>query len=144
VQVTSTARDAVDVFISLSHAGYVPPALPVRRARGYSREELTKLNRDVGPAYLEGEAISVAAHLLLGDVIGAAAVGLILERGVETDEYDAPRTVDILERTNAVNHAFADRIPVGAGVSQDDNQPYPIYGWMEVKWVLSTGDNKIM
>jgi hypothetical protein len=137
VQVASSTSDSVDVFVSLSHAGYVPPALPNRRGHRYSREELTKLNRDVGPAYLEGEAISVAAQLFLGGVIGAAAVGLILERGIETDDYDAPKPVNILDQTNAVNNAFADSIPVGAGVSQDDSQPYPIYGWIEVKWILS-------
>lgn len=135
VQITQSANDTVDVFISFSHAGRTPPPLPNRKGRRWSRDEINRLDPDADKSYLEVEALSAAVQLATGNPIGAAIVTEILERGIETDEYDPLPEVNVLDSQNAVTKVFADSIPAGRGVSQNDSQPYPIYGWLEVKWV---------
>jgi uncharacterized repeat protein (TIGR03803 family) len=43
--------------------------------------------------------------------------------------------VDMLSTTNAVENALATSIAPNAGVTVDDTQPFPVSGWLEVKWV---------
>ena len=62
-------------------------------------------------------------------------VAFILSRGIRTDEYDALPEINILDSGSAVRDAPADNIPVGAGVVVDNDQPYPIFGWLEVRRV---------
>jgi hypothetical protein len=138
VQVTSTTQDAVDVFVALSDAGYTPPPLPTRRGKRWPREELSRLDSNSGGKYFEVEVINAAIRGLgLGDPVGAALVELVLERGIESDEYDPLPEVNILDSSNAVIDAFANNIPTRAGITVNDNQPYPIYGWLAAKWIKS-------
>jgi hypothetical protein len=137
VQVVSTTTDSVDVIIALSHAGYTPPPLPHRTDRTYSRAELAKLDPKAGTAYLDAELLSGAAHLVLGGPVSAGVVAGILNRGIKTDEYAALKNIDILASNHAVTNTFADSIPTGAGVSRDDSQPFPVYGWIDVSWAKS-------
>jgi hypothetical protein len=144
VQVRSSGPDTIDVFIALNHAGYTPPPLPTRKAHTWSREDLNNLAADAGKAYLDVELISAAYQLLpppLGQAnpIGAGVVELILGRGIKTSEYDTDkiRSVNILDASHAVT-TLANNIPAGQGVVQDDNQPYPVYGWLEVTHVPPT------
>jgi hypothetical protein len=30
-------------------------------------------------------------------------------------------------------------IPPNKGIVRDDNQPFPVYGWLEAKWVRAGG-----
>ncbi len=64
---------------------------------------------------------------------------VLFGRGIKTDEYETLPEFNILDSASAVENAFADNIPAGQGVVVDDNQPYPLYGWLEVKWVTRRG-----
>lgn len=134
VQVTSSGPDTVDIFVSLSSGGYTPPPLPKRNGRRYHRDELKALREDAAKDYLEVEILSAAAQLLLpGSILSAAEVAIVLERGIETDEYVPLPSVNILDAGHAAS-APANNIPAGAGVVLDDSQPYPIFGWLEVRF----------
>ena len=136
VQVTSSAPDTVDVFISLSHGGYTPPALPHRNGKRYSRDELDHLKSGAGGDYLNAEILASAAGLLTGGPISSAEIAIVLSRGVETDAYDAVNaTVNLLDASHAVQNVGPNNIPAGKGIVQNDNQPFPIFGWLEAKWV---------
>jgi hypothetical protein len=137
VQVISTSSGSVDVFIVMNHAGYTPPFLPKRNDRSWSKSELEDLNSRAGDAYRWGEGISAVIQGVLGTgVIGIAVVEAILNRDILSDQYDVTgvRSVNILDVSHPVS-AFADSIPFGQGVITNNNQPYPIFGWLEAKLV---------
>jgi len=137
VQVTSSARDTIDVFIALSDGGYHPPPLPARSEKTYSRQELDALSKGAGTQILELDAIAGALALATAGAVNTAKVELILGRGIKTDTY-APVSgaSDILSADNAVRDVLANSIPAGKGVTTNENQPFPVVGWLEVKWVL--------
>jgi hypothetical protein len=78
----------------------------------------------------------VIEYLLTGP-LGAIAVGVILEifgnGGVETDEYaSVADNVDIYDASRAFFSVSVADLPTTKGVTQDDSQPFPVYGWLEV------------
>jgi hypothetical protein len=135
VQVVQNDAYSFGVWIVLNSAGYTPPPLPHRNGHRVSKDEIDRLSTDAGTKYLEAEAISAAVQLLFGGIIGAAIVELILNRGVETDQYDPLKENNVLDRTGAVIDAHANNIPRNAGIVVDDSQPFPISGWIEARWI---------
>jgi hypothetical protein len=140
VQVISSGPDTIEVFIVLNSAGYKAPPLPHNAGHRYSQSELSASNQEVGNDYLKVEALSAAIHLLLpGSIIGSAVIAGFLARGVQGDLYDPQNDkVNVLATQGAVLNVPATNIPPNAGITVDDNQPYPITGWIEAKWVAST------
>jgi hypothetical protein len=143
VQVISINKDSIGVLINLSEVGYTPFSLPKQTERTYSREQLDSLSRGAGGAIFDVEAVASGIALLLGGPVDTAKVALILERGIKTSEYARVPEVDVLDHGNAAANVFADQIPAGVGVSVNDKQPYPIYGWLEAKWVKRPGISDI-
>ena len=136
VHVSPTAGDTLDVAIAFNDAEYVPPRLPGRKARDYGRRELDKLSSGAGIRILVVNALASGVASIIGGFIGLERlVSLILSRGIRTDEYDALPEINILDSGSAVRDAPADNIPIGVGVVVDNEQPYPIFGWLEVRWV---------
>jgi len=135
VEVTSSATDTVEVFVALNHAGYTPPPLPNRKERNYSRQELDELSAGSGIKILELDAIMTGLGALTGGPIDAAKVAAVLSTGIKTDQYDPLPEIDVLDKGNSLPYVWADSVPVGKGISVSDDQPYPIYGWLEAKWV---------
>jgi len=136
VQVTSSATDTIDVFIALSDGGYHPPPLPARSGKRYSRDELDALSAGSGTQILKGEALATAASFLTGGLVSVGEVALVLRRGIETDTYTpVSGAVDVLSADNAVRDVPANQIPAGKGITGNENQPFPVSGWLEVKWV---------
>jgi hypothetical protein len=82
---------------------------------------------------LELDAIVTALGLLTGGPIDAAKIIAVLGRGIRTHEYDT--LADLLDQGNAVMNVFADSVPANAGITVNDEQPYPVYVWLETKWV---------
>jgi hypothetical protein len=139
VQVISSAADTVDVYVVLNSVGYHPPPLPARTTHNYSIGELDALDNGAGTDIVEATFGSDTLAFILGGPVKAGLVETILRRGVQGDIY-APlsNAVDMLSTTNAVENAPATSIPPNQGVTVDDTQPFPISGWLEVKWMSPT------
>jgi hypothetical protein len=75
------------------------------------------------------DALQIADVLTL-DILPA----IILNRGILTDIYDAPSASSPLDNQNVAAPVSADQIQSWAGLSEDDSQPFPIYGWLNVWW----------
>ncbi len=141
VEVTSSAANTVDIYIVMNQAGYKQFPLPANKGRRWSRSELAALNSSSGSDYLDAEIVSAALQVLgLGGPIGAVVVDSILARGIQSDAYASLNDlVDISSTHGAVNNVSPGSIPQNAGVTHNDAQPYPVYGWLEVKWVNTIG-----
>lgn len=61
-------------------------------------------------------------------------LGFILNRGILTDKYQAPSAWSPLDNQNVAAAVRVDQLKPGAGLSEDDEQPFPIYGWLNVWW----------
>lgn len=131
--VTIRQNDATSVMLIfvLNSASYTPPPLPKRNDRNYS---LSDLNSAFGPSTLDsaGEVVAGVFNAVL-DPIGLA----VLSRGLQTDQYDPLPPIDLRNTgaANAVNKAPANNIPAGKGMTVDNNQPFPVTGWLELGWV---------
>jgi hypothetical protein len=134
VQVISTANDAIDVLVVLNQVGYTPPALPQRIEHTWSREDLDALSSGTGIAILVLDALAGGIESLVGGTVGVLEVERVLSKGIKTDAYGPIPDVDILDSSNAISNVSADQIPAGAGIRVNDDQPYPIYGWLEARW----------
>lgn len=62
------------------------------------------------------------------------APAVILNRGILTDSYDPPSASSPLDNQNVAAPVAIDQLAPWAGSSEDDSQPFPIYGWMNVWW----------
>jgi len=62
------------------------------------------------------------------------ASALILNRGILTDIYDAPSASSPLDNQNIAAPVAIGKVQPTAGLSEDDAQPFPIYGWLNVYW----------
>jgi hypothetical protein len=141
VEVASASSDAVDVVVRFDSARSTPPRLPERHERTYSRDQLDKLSSGAGIDILLIDAVAgiVSALLPFGGLFLTAYVEYILSRGIRTDEYAPLDEVNILDAAHAVLNAHADAIPAGQGITTDATQPYPVFGWLEAKWVTRRG-----
>jgi len=130
VQVGRNDDSSVSVFFAMNSVGYTPPPLPARTAKNYSLTEInTALNLSFGIDLLVG----------LGGILGTAISPkgtLVLARGVETDEYAATPDVNfsLSGSPAAVINTPITQLQANKGITIDNSQPYPITGWIEVKW----------
>lgn len=132
VEVVQTEPDTAEVFITFGHAPFSPP-LPPRRERTWSKDELAAIDSAAATALLGVELISGLIQTISpehGSVIGAAVVEEILGRGIKTTEYDTGplRDINILDASQVVATGTN-------SVVTDDNQPYPVFGWLELSWM---------
>jgi hypothetical protein len=136
VDVTSDGS-SVNVVIVLDDTGYTPPPLPERRKVHYSIAALSAQQRDVADAVDQAKWYSgLLDSFLLGGVVWAPRVQNVLDSGVDTSKYSQEALVNtkVLDATHAVRDVSPSRLPAAAGVVKDDNQPFPVYGWVEVRW----------
>jgi len=144
VEVKPSGRDAVLVTVDLSDGSeYQSPKLPPRHEETYSTDELDLLSPGAGSELAFGELlIEVAVAVIVDLLVGIAAIGvglalyikIILGRGMKTDIFDPLPDIDVLDPTGGVLNVPVQQIVAGAGVVPDDDQPYPITGWLEVSW----------
>jgi hypothetical protein len=62
------------------------------------------------------------------------ASAVVLNRGILTDAYDAPVAASPLDNQNIATPVGIESLHPGVGFSEDDNQPFPVYGWLDVYW----------
>jgi hypothetical protein len=125
VQVINAGSDSVRVIIVLNDAGYTPPPLPQKNDWSISIEDLDQLNPDAASIYRD---VLFASFLL--NPIGAG----VLARGILTDSYDIPLASSVHDSENVVSNVPVFNLPNPTPHSIDNNQPFPIYGWLNVQW----------
>jgi len=129
-QVIDGERQAsVEVLISLNSAGYQSTPLPPRQEYVPSADEL-------GDG-VTLDAVELVASLLNPALNPATRINRVqaLLRGTVTDAYDVPG-VDLLDRSQAQPFVEVTQIPAGAGIVENsaDDQPYPVFGWLDIRW----------
>ena len=137
VRVSSSSPDQIDVIIEMSSAEYEPPDLPPRNECVYGPDQLDKLSSGAGirMEVAEWAATALSALLPWGGIFLSGYVKYILDHGITTDRYDALAAFDVMDASRAVIDAPASNIPAGQGVSFDDAQHHPVFGWIEAKWI---------
>jgi hypothetical protein len=95
-----------------------------------TKHDLTVSFSELGSKYgYVIDALQVADILTL-DI----APALVLQRGILTDVYDPPQMSSPLDTQNVVSAVPLDAVNADAGLSEDDSQPFPVYGWLDVWW----------
>ena len=136
VEVTQSAPDTIDVYVVMNSAGYKTYPLPANNVRTWSTGELAVLNSSAGTGYDVGYILSTAVQLETGGLIAAGVVDYILSRGIKSDAYASLNdVVDISSTQGSVTIAAGSGFPLNVGITHNDNQPFPVYGWLEAKWV---------
>jgi hypothetical protein len=121
VRVFDAGNDTVGIIIVLSHLN--PAPLP-------PKHDLTVQWDQLGSEYSYViDALQIADILTLN-----IASAYILNRGILTDIYDAPSASSPLDNQNVAAPVPIGKLPPAAGVPEDDKQPFPIYGWLDVYW----------
>jgi hypothetical protein len=122
------ADDHVDLLISLNSVGYQAPKLPPRRTDTWDKDRLNAI--DGGAADLL--SFEQIASLFTVSPVSKAVAEIALAHGIETDKYDVP-DVDVMDRSHAVPFVSTNQIPAGQGIVINDNQPYPVVGYLEIR-----------
>lgn len=120
VRVYDAGNDTVGVIIVL---GDLNPA-PLTRKHNWT-VDFDELGKEYAYVY---DALEIV-DILLKPVSAA-----ILARGILTDRYDAPSASSPLDTQNVAAPVAIDQLQPWAGYSEDDTQPFPIYGWLNVYW----------
>ena len=124
VQLFQAAEDTVGVLILLGDLN--PAQLPAKHDHSVSVGDLHKI--DPGDA-------DIYATVIGADVLLNPQAALVLARGILTDLYDAPSASSPLDNQNVASSVFVDKLNPAIGLSEDDTQPFPIYGWLNVGWL---------
>jgi hypothetical protein len=143
VQVSSDGT-SVDVFVALNGTAYQPPPLPPKQKVKWTLEQLQAMTPGDVVGAAEGAKWDwrfVVPHLLLDLGVGLLRAASIIQDGVWTSQYDLGQLLGtpLLDRSRAILDAAPTTIPPNKGIVRDDNQPYPVYGWLEAKWVPAGG-----
>lgn len=121
VQVFDAGNGTVGIIIVLGDLN--PAPLP-------PKHDLTVQWNQLGSKYSYViDALQIADILKL-DIASA----IILNRGILTDIYDAPSASSPLDNQNVASPVGIDQLQSWAGLSEDDTQPFPIYGWLNAWW----------
>ena len=120
------AADGVEVAVVLNSLTYNNPfPLPERQTVVLGKDELGDASSLV--------TLEQVVSLFNLNVVGTVLTEHALSDGIQTDFYDVP-DVDLIDRSHAVDFVPAGSIPGGGqGIVLDDGQPYPVFGWIEVR-----------
>ena len=122
VQVFDAGNDTVGIIIVLGDLN--PARLPPNPDKTVQWSEL-------GSDYpFVIDALQIADILTLTGSLAA----YFLNKGILTDIYDHPSASSPLDNQNIAGPVGIGQLPAGAGISEDDAQPFPIYGWLNVWW----------
>jgi hypothetical protein len=145
VAVTPNDAESVRVSVLMNAAQYQPPKPPA--SHDYSVSSTQLLHDTVQPwsAWLLAP-LAAAGGAVMCALIGVLslnpehlagclyAVVMFLARGVKTNIYDSPAIGSPLDGQNVVKDLEADQLRGSAQQSVDDNQPFPIYGYVNLHW----------
>ena len=128
VEVTSDGT-SVNVFISMNSVGYQPPDRPARTDISITKETLITWSSGIADAYEAADIVSTLEQLL-GNI--PALWGS--DDAVHTDSYAEDSLNPVLTTAGAAVGMSPGNIPPGQGVTTDNNQSFPVTGWLEVVW----------
>jgi hypothetical protein len=123
VQLASGPDDSVMVFVVFG-GNYRPPPAPQRAEFSMSLDELKQLNPAVADAFDKIFFVNIVFHPL---------AQAILNRGVKIVRLAAPQPPDT--RTITPHRITLDELPIPDSFLIDDNQPFPITGFLNVEWL---------
>ena len=121
VQVFNAGNGTVGIIMVLGDLN--PAPLP-------PKHDLTVQWSELGATYAHVVDALQVLDILTLDIASA----FILNRGILTDIYDAPSASSPLDNQNVVTAVDIDHLQPAAGLSEDDKQPFPIYGSLNVWW----------
>jgi hypothetical protein len=121
LQVFDAGNDTVGIIVVLGDLS--PAQLP-------PKHDLTVQWSELGSEYpLIIDALQIA------DILNSSiASAVILNRGILTDRYDAPSASSPLDNQNVAAPVEIGQLRPGVGFAEDNDQPFPIYGWLDVWW----------
>ena len=123
--------DGVDLLIAMNSLTYVAPPLPTRQTEVWNKDRLNTEQSGSGSVISSEQFFS----LFTINPLKAANAEAALAHGIETDRYEIP-DVDVFDRSHAVAFTAVDNLPGGdAGIVVDDDQPYPVTGFLEIRRV---------
>lgn len=94
-----------------------------------------KNDRTVGWSELGAKYGYVIDALQIADLLTLdIASAIVLQRGILTDLYDPPSASSPVDNQNVATSVSIGQLQATAGVSEYDDQPFPIYGWLNVWW----------
>jgi hypothetical protein len=118
-----TANDAVGVLITMNNVNYTPAPLPQKSDWNITMDELKQL---------QPEAASVYQDVIFGSLLANPFAAPVLARGLLTDRYEVPAASSA--RDSEVTTVAVNQLGGGPHFSVDDGQPFPIYGFLDVRW----------
>lgn len=143
VAVQNLDREAVLVTVDLAESAgrgeYQSSHLPPRQEETYSTDELNLLSPGAGDKIAFGELLIEGLVALFTGLGLAVYIKIILDRGMKTDIFDPLPDIDVLDPSGGVADVPVQQIVSGAGIVSDDDQRYPVTGWLEAYWVTPIG-----
>ncbi|MDA8439689.1 MAG: hypothetical protein M0Z51_12650 [Propionibacterium sp.] len=118
------ADDGVDVLLALNSVDYKPFPLPERETVSITKDELGDASALI--------TLEQFLELIQLNVVDTVIAEKALSDGVQTDRYAVPG-VDVLDRSHAVPFVPISAIPSPQGIVVDDGQPYPVFGFLELR-----------
>ncbi len=135
VQLYNAGPDTVGVRVTLNDQLYQPPPLPRNRGCNLGLEDIRTSDPTVG---------DILYGLVFGDIVFDPVAAPILATGVAYDCFDPPlaqsRTDGDIRTVLVADLAQLPTPMPGTGValpvysSEDDGQPFPVYGWLDLEW----------
>jgi hypothetical protein len=118
------AEDGVDLMVVLNDVGYTAPLLPQRQSVTLMKDQLAQASDLV--------TFEQIASIFQVDLVAVVNAEQALARGIETDSYEVP-DVDVLDQSHMVPFVDIGQIRAGQGIVVDDSQPYPVFGFLEIR-----------
>lgn len=128
VEVTSDGTE-VDVYVGMDSRTYVAPALPQRSDVTVTQAQLRSESSEAASEFDTASQIQDVINTL-GALFGSLD-------GITTDSYTYDEA-NALTQSGAVLNASPMSIPGTQGVTINDDQVYPVTGWLEVHWQETT------
>ena len=120
--------DHVELLIALNSLNYNPPPLPDRQTEVWDKDRLNAEQSGSGAVISSEQFFS----LFTLNPLKTASAEAALAHGIETDRYEVP-DVNVFSRSQAVPFTSVDQIPGDQGIVINDNQPYPVVGFLEIR-----------
>ncbi len=135
VSVSPTSNpDEVVLLVEMDDAAY-PPAAAVQPKNVHVPWDGTPNSLLAGQK--QADKAGLYALIEISGLLDSL-VRLVWQKGFETDRYDIPPPGSPHDSENVVSHGWV--TPTGiatknSGFSKDDDQAYPIYGWLNLDWI---------